>query len=139
MRYSYFYIQIIYLIRGDILKKYLFPIAYTILIILVGCLITSILYYFNITSDKLNAVFLYVTSILAMFIGTIKLGKNLKYKGIISGLIYFSFWFVIMLFLSLVFFKTDFSIKNVIYYLVLLIFSILGGVLGKNMQEENSD
>ena len=41
-----------------------------------------------------------------------------------------------MVFLSNVIFKESFSIKNVIYYLVLLIFSILGGIIGKNMKEE---
>ncbi len=121
------------------MKKYLFPILYTVGITLIGGLITSILYYFNITSDKLNNIFLYVISILGIFIGAIKISINLNYKGIVSGVLYFLFWFIIMLFLSLVFFKTNFSLKNIIYYLVLLVFSIFGGIIGKNMQEESSD
>ena len=82
------------------MKKYLIPIGYSLGIILIGTLISSILYYFNITTDKLNKIFLYSISILSIFIGSLKLGKNL------------------------------------IYYLVLLVFSLLGGILGKNMNEE---
>lgn len=81
-------------------------------------------------------IFIYVTSILALFIGSIKFSKNIKYKGIINGLIYFIIWFIIMLFFSLVIFKTNYTLKNLVYYIVLLIFSIIGGILGKNLQEE---
>lgn len=118
------------------MKKYLYPIIYTIGIILIGTLIISILYYFNITSDKLNTIFLYAISILAIFIGTLSLAKNLKYKGLITGLIYFFGFFIISIIISLLIFKTSFGFKNIIYYLVLLIFSLLGGVLGKNISEE---
>lgn len=118
------------------MKNKIFPFIYGIGIILIGALLTSILYYFNVTTDKLNSIFLYSVSILSFFVGSLKLGKELKYKGLVTGLIYFAILFVFMVFLSNVIFKENFSIKNVIYYLVLLIFSILGGVIGKNMKEE---
>lgn len=118
------------------MKKYVFPGLYSLGVILIGALFSSLLYYLNVTGDKLNSSILYATSIIAIFVGALKLAKNLKYKGLITGVIYFSIWFIIMLFFSLVIFKASFSIKNIIYYLVLLIFSILGSILGKNMQEE---
>lgn len=118
------------------MKKYVFSGLYSLSIILVGTLLSSLFYYLNVTGNKLNSSFLYATSILAIFVGALKLAKSLKYKGFITGTIYFSIWLVIMLFLSLVIFKTSFSLKNIIYYLILLIFSILGSILGKNMQEE---
>ncbi len=116
------------------MKKYLFPAFYSISIILVGVLISSVLYYFNITSSKVNIIFLYSISILSLFIGSIKLAKKLNHKGFISGLLYFAFWFIIMLFLSIIF--KLFTIKSLIYYIVLLLFSVLGGILGKNLKEE---
>lgn len=121
------------------MKNKIFPFIYGIGIILIGALLTSILYYFNVTTDKLNSIFLYSVSILSFFVGSLKLGKELKYKGLVTGLIYFAILFIFMVFLSNVIFKESFSIKNVIYYLVLLIFSILGGVIGKNMKEEEID
>lgn len=119
------------------MKKYLFPALFSISIILVGTLISSILYYFNITSDKINSVLLYLIGIIAIFTGSLKLAKNLKYKGIITGAVYFLAWFIIMVFLSLVIFKSSFTTNGIIFYLILLVFSILGGIIGKNTQEEN--
>ncbi len=118
------------------MKKYLVPILYTLGIMLLGSFISSILYYFNITSDKFNTILLYLISIVAIFVGALKLGKSFDQKGIITGLIYFTIWLIIMIFISLIFFKVDFGIKNIIYYAILLIFSMLGGIIGKNTKEE---
>jgi putative membrane protein (TIGR04086 family) len=111
----------------------------TLLIIIIGSLISSILYYFNITSDKINNILLYLISIAAIFTGSLSFAKNMNYKGIISGLIYFAFWFIIMLLLSIFAFKATFSINSIIYYGIVLIFSLLAGVIGKNVKEENDD
>lgn len=119
------------------MKKYLFPILISVVIILIGSLISSILYYFNITSDKANNILLYLIAISSLFTGSLILAKNLNYKGIISGVIYFALFFVISLFLSFVIFKISFSINNLIFYLILIVFSILGGIIGKNMQTKS--
>ena len=119
------------------MKKYLIPTLVNVGVLLIGTLISSILYYFNITSDKINGIMLYLISFASIFIGSLMLAKNLKYKGLITGLFYFLFWFIISIFLSLVIFKTGFNIKNIIYYLVLLAFSLLGSIIGKNIQKEN--
>lgn len=118
------------------MKKYLLPIIYSVSIILVGGLVSTVLYYFDITSTKVNNIFLYATAILSLFVGSLKLAKELNRKGFITGFLYFLFWFIIMLFLSLVVFKASFTLKSLIYYVVILLFSMLGGVLGKNMKEE---
>ena len=121
------------------IKKYLIPILYTLGIILIGAFLSSILYYFNITSDKLNNILLYLISILGIFTGSVLLSKDIKYKGIINGLLYFIGWFIIMLLLSLIVFKTSIKINDLIYYAVILIFSMLGGIIGKNLKEENDE
>lgn len=119
------------------MKKYLTPILYTLAFLVIGTFFTSILYYFNITSDKVNQILIYLIAIIAMFVGSMIFAKNNKYKGIISGLLYFVGWFVIMLIMSLLVFKSSFKISGLIYYGVLMIFSVLGGIIGKNYQEEN--
>ena len=118
------------------MKKYLIPCLYTLSILLLGSFLSSIIYYFNLTSDKFNTILLYLIGIMSIFVGSLKLSKNLNQKGIITGVIYFGIFFVIMIFTSVVIFKSELNIKSFIYYFVLLIFSMLGGVLGKNMQEE---
>lgn len=119
------------------IKKYLIPILYTLMIILIGSFLSSVLYYFNITSDKIDNILLYLISIVGIFTGSIFFSKEIKYKGIINGLIYFVVWFTIMLLSSLIIFKTTFKINSLIYYSIILIFSILGGIIGKNLKEEN--
>ena len=118
------------------MKKYLFPFLYTLIIILAGSFFTSILYYFNITSDKFNTVLLYLISIISFFTGALFLGKNIKKKGIISGLIFFGICFLIMILSSLIIFKNNITFRNIIYYLILLVFSIMGSIIGKNTQTE---
>ncbi len=121
------------------MKKNLLSFAYTISIILIGTLLNSILYYFDITSDKINTILLYLIGIIAIFVGAIKSSKENNQKGIITGLIYFCIWFFIMILTSLIFFKINFHFKDFIYYLILLIFSLLGGIIGKNMQDKTDD
>lgn len=119
------------------MKKYLIPGLYTLGIIIIGSLISSTLYYFNITSSKINSILLYLISIASIFTGSILFSKEMKYKGIISGIIYFMACFIIMGILSLLIFKANFKLTSLIYYLVILIFSMLGGVIGKNLKKEN--
>ena len=119
------------------MKKYVIPFLYTVGIILIGSLIISTLYYFNILSDKVYSIFLYLISIIAVLIGSIKFSKVLNKKGFINGIIYFLTLFILMIILSILIFKSDMSLKNIIYYFILLIFSMLGGIIGKNFKEEN--
>ena len=95
------------------MKKYLIPVMLNIGILLIGTLISSILYYFNLTSDKMNCIILYLISFSSIFIGSLMLAKGLKYKGLITGLFYFLFWFIISLFLAFVIFKSEFNTKNI--------------------------
>ncbi len=118
------------------MKNYMFSGLYTLGIMILGTLLSSVLYYFNLIGDNLNIIILYLISIIAIFVGAIKLGKKIKQKGIVTGLIYFTIWLFLMIFLSLVIFKINLGFKNIIYYFVLLVFSMLGGILGKNTQEE---
>ena len=121
------------------MKKHIGAFLYSFTSLLIGSFIVSILYYFNITSDKFNNILLYFISISSIFIGSTYFSKNMKYKGLINGVIYFLIWFIIMLFLSLIIFKTHFGIKNIIYYIILLIFSLIAGVLGKNLEDKSDE
>lgn len=119
------------------MKKYVMPFLYTIGILLIGTLITSTLYYFNILSDKMYSIFLYLISIIGILMGSIKFSKLLNKKGFINGTIYFLALFILMIVISLIIFKSKISTKSIIYYFILLIFSILGGIIGKNTKKEN--
>ena len=72
-----------------------------------------------------------------MFTGSLILSKYTKKIGIACGSLYFTGWFVLLILLSLVF-KTDFNLSMFIYFVILLIFSMLGGIIGKNFIEEKN-
>lgn len=118
------------------MKKYFFPFCYTLLIILIGSIFSSALYYFDIIGDKLNTIILYLISIIAIFTGALILCKKIKQKGIIGGAIYFGIWFIISNIISLIIFKSKLDFNSIIYYVILLIFSIMGAIIGKNSQIE---
>lgn len=80
---------------------------------------------------------LYLISIIGFFIGSLKFSKESNLKGIINGLVYFTPMFLLMLILSLTIFKTKVNLNSTIYYFILLIFSTLGAIIGKNMKEES--
>ena len=119
------------------MKKYLFAFIYGILIIFIGSPLSSILYYFNITTDKINNILIYLIGIIAIFIGSFKLSNELKYKGIITGTLYFFITLIFSVIISTFIFKINYSISNFIFYIILLIFSLLGGIIGKNYQTKN--
>ena len=114
------------------MKKIITSYAYSILIIIVGAMFSSILYYFNITSGKVNSIILYLLIGISIITGSIKFSKNMKYKGIINGLIYFISWLIFMFFTSIIIFKCKLDLKMIVYYIILCITSILGGIIGKN-------
>ncbi len=118
------------------MKKYLLPVIYTIGIMIIGSIISSILYYLGITNDKINKIIIFIIGMVAIFIGSIKLGKFSNKKGLISGIIYFTIWFIIMIISNLLIYKVGFKINSLIYYTSILIFSVLGGIIGKNKQKE---
>jgi len=118
------------------MKNYIFSIFYSIITLLIGTLLISILYYFNITTDKINNLLLYFISILSMFIGSFKFSSQSKFKGILNGLIYF-IPFLILSIIFVIVFKTKFNFGIIIYYLIMLIFTVLSAVISKNIKNDN--
>ncbi len=117
------------------MKKCLLGFLYTFLFLIVGCFISTLLYYFNILSDKANTIFLYIIIILSSIIGSVKFSRHLKYRGIINGLIFYLVCIILFILSSVIIFKSNFSLKNLVYYLVMLLSSVLGGIIGKNKEE----
>jgi len=119
--------------------KYLKGFLYTFFIIIVATIISTTLYYYNIIGDKINNMFLYLISIVSIFIGSIIFNKNTKYKKIIGGLIYFIICMLIYIIISLMFYGGYLNIKSIVYYFVLLIFSVFGSIIGKSINKKSND
>ena len=118
------------------LKKYLKSYIYTFSIIIISTILITIFNYFNILQGSGSNVIKLITNILAMFIGAFILGKNSLKKGYLEGLKYGSM-FILFIFLINIIFIGYLELKLIIYYLILLITSILASMFGINFKKNN--
>lgn len=109
--------------------NYLKSIGISILSILILNIFITLLQYFNVSSNIIN--FLKIFSIIiSFFISSFILGTKSLKKGYLEGLKFGTIIIFILLILSLIFFKDDLSFKNILYYLIILISSIFGSMIG---------
>ena len=114
------------------IKTYLKNYLYLIIIIVIFNIILSILNYifpFN------NTIFLISILPISMFITCILLGKNCKEKAYLEG-IKFSIIYLIINTLFILLIKTNFTYKTTIIYILIILSSILGSMIGINLKKE---
>lgn len=119
------------------LKNLGMSFAYMIGTILVLTLIVTIFSYFNIMSDKVTSIFKIIIPIISLFIGGFYIGKRSIKKGFLEGLkigLLFSIFLLIFNFLAL---SNSFKVKYLLFYLILIISSILGSMIGINRKKSN--
>ena len=113
------------------MKKWLNYLKYWAIyigLIMIGIMIVSLLNLLGL-NWKLPIFF----NIIIIFILAMKFSLKSKGKGYILGLKLGIFIVITLILMNLIFYKDIFNIKRFIYYVILLISSILGGSLGKNL------
>ena len=109
--------------------KYLKTIIFEMIILISLTLITTILYYFNILSNGINNTFKIIIFITTFLLSGIYISKHSNKKFYLEG-IKIAFinigLFVILNFI----FKNGFNLKQIIYYLILIIITTLGSIIG---------
>lgn len=116
----------------DNVKNYLIAIGYFLLVVAVFAIILTIFNYYDIVTNKLFKVIKVLIPSLALFIGGYKVGNNANKKGYIEG-IKLSLIVIILLFMfSYLGFNASFSISLILYYIILIISSMLGAMIGIN-------
>lgn len=114
------------------LKNLGLSFAYIIGSILILTFISTIFSYFNIFSDKVMSIIKIIIPIIGLLIGGFYIGKRSLKKGFIEGLklgLIFSVFLIIFNFLAL---GNSFKVKYLLFYLILIISSILGSMIGIN-------
>ncbi len=118
------------------MKLYLKTILRVFVLILIFTFILTVFHYFNIINERFLDLFKMIISSITIIMGGYKIGKNSIKKGWLEGikfgLIIISIFLVIVLI-----FKFDFSIKNLIYYLIILLSSVFGGMIGISKKPQN--
>ncbi len=94
-------------------------------------IIITIFAYFNIISYNVVSVLSFIFMILLFLISGFKTGKISEKKGFISGLFIGIVITFILLLLSLIF-KSFPTLKSLLYFFILIISSVIGGMIGIN-------
>lgn len=102
---------------------------YSIIFLLVSTMIIALLSFFNILNGKSLAIFQILACFSTIIIGSYKQGKCSIKKGYLEGL---KIGIIYLLIFSIInaFIYHSFHLKNYIYYLLILIVSSLGGMIG---------
>ena len=117
------------------LKTVYKPILYTLSIIFISVFILTILSYFNILNYNLTTYTKFLISIISFILGGYKIGLISTKKGYIEGIKLSIILILIMIIISIIF--NTFKYKSIIYYLILIISSSIGSMIGINKKNKD--
>lgn len=116
--------------------KYLKTLAKTVGImtsmLLILTLFITFLNYFNIIGKKTVTILEIISPILTLFIGGFVIGKESNQKGWLEGLKLALIFIILIVLFNYLGLRNHLEWKNLIYYLILTITSMFGGMIGIN-------
>jgi len=115
------------------IKRYLKYILTTTLSILILLFLLTIIYYFNLIKPNTFNLLKLLIILLTILINSLLLGKESNKKGYLEGIKLGSLIVILIFILTIIFSKFEF--KNLIYYLLILITSTLGSMIGINKKK----
>ncbi len=113
------------------IKKYLISLGYIFSIILITSIILTIINYFDIINYNVLKILKTITSIISIFIGGFIIGKKSNKKGFLEG-IKLGVIYVLIIFLLSILGLNNFKISKLLFYLMLILTSMLGSIIGIN-------
>ena len=103
-------------------------------IIMILLFIITIFSYFNLLPSKItNYIILFIPLITIIYTG-IKIGKNTTSKGYLGGVLNGLVYILIFWLLSVIT-ANNLTVKSVIYYIIMLVISIIGSIVGINKKK----
>ena len=118
------------------LKKYGKTLGLFTIIILLLSLIFSLFNLGGLMNFNTTSILFMILMIMIFLIIGYRFGKNAVKKGYIEGLKIGFCLILVLLFINVVFYKSNFSLERIIYYIVLILSSIMGSMLGINRQDK---
>lgn len=117
-------------------KKVLMPLSYTFISILILTLLLTILNYSGFIKNNLLSIFKIIIPIISVLIGSIKIGKLSTKKGYLEGIKFGALLTLLLLIINLIL-QNPFKVKYLLFYIILIITSILGSMIGINKRNQN--
>ena len=119
------------------LKKLVFSFIYITSSILIITFFITLLNYFNIISDKIISIFKILIPIISLFIGGFYIGKHSNIKGYLEGIKLGAIFSIFLLIFNFLAFSNPFKFKYLLFYLIIIISSILGSMIGINTRKRS--
>ena len=117
------------------IKKYLKYLGILLVSIIIPIFILTIFNYFDIFNNNIIDIFKLIITLISLFINSYFLGKNSKSKGYIEGLKFGTIFILLILLFNLILIR-EFTIKIIIYYILILITSMVGSTIGINKKKD---
>ncbi len=106
-----------------------------LIINIIICFILSTISYFNIISDNSLNIIMYISLFTTIFIESFSLGKIKEKKGLLEGIKLGVITSLIFFIISILFTR-NFKLSKLIYYLIIILISVSGSILGVNKKSK---
>lgn len=120
------------------LKNLGISLLYIIVPILVLTFISTLLHYLGLFNNSIMKIVKIIIPIVSMFVGGFIIGKKQGRNGWLEGLKLGLIFLIILTLFNILGLDSAISIKMVIYYLILVIATILGSIVGVNRLKPNN-
>ena len=117
-------------------KNLLYSLLYFLLELLIINLFLTIISYFNLIGNKVINVLCFLLPLVLVIVNSYMLGRKSEKKGFLEGLKFGGI--ISLVFLLITFIGHEFSFRVLIYYLVIIVGSIMGSTVGINNKEKNA-
>ena len=114
--------------------KYLRTAIFFVASTLILNLISTIFYYFNITSEKLNNILKTINFIIIFLSTGIYIGRRSNKKGWIEGLKVSLSIILFSILLVLLIPSINFNLNLILYYIFIILITIVGSMIGINFK-----
>ena len=116
------------------MKKFLKSYAYLFGQIIIYTLIVSLINYF--TKINMNLIKI-IIPIISLLLSSIILGKNSNNKAYLEGIKFSIIYIIFIIIFSYLIIKIPFKIKNLLFYCILILTSMLGSMFGINLKNKH--
>ncbi len=114
-----------------IIKYYLKELGYYTIFLILLIFITSLLNLLGLSTSITNLL-IFIFNVLSFLIFGYRSGKKVNSKGYIAGLKISGLFILLIVIVNIIINKDIFKLTTFIYYIILLITGLFGGMLGIN-------
>jgi len=117
--------------------KYLKSFLYILISILLLSIFIGTFSYFNILGDNAIKIFEILAIIISMIIGGLYVGKNSTQRGYIEGIKIGIITIIFLFIFNYLAYDNTVTISTLFFYIVIILSSVLGSILGINKKSSN--